>query len=127
MTCQRDEDRELKEGVARDRPLRAVSCALVGDVADVVRIETLRSTPLIVDRATKAKLAFDRTFTWRHGLTESFPARLLPAIAHLCRLLSDATFRRLPTLGLVPRKIGGKEPVDLGVRHQASESSEAAL
>jgi len=36
-----------------------VSDALVGDVADVVRIETLRSAPLIVDRSTEAKLAFD--------------------------------------------------------------------
>jgi len=36
-----------------------VSGALVGDVADVVRIETLRSTPLIVDRSTEAKLGFE--------------------------------------------------------------------
>ena len=33
----------------------------------------------------------------------------------------------LPPSGLVPRKIGGKEPVDLGVRHEAGQSSEAAL
>src|SRR5262245_33723980 len=55
-------------------PLSAVSCALVGDVADVVRIDTLRSTAI--------------TAGW---------------------------------------KIGGKEAVDPGVRHQVPQSCEAAL
>jgi len=32
-----------------------VSQTFVGDVADVIRIEALRSTPLIVDGSTKAK------------------------------------------------------------------------
>src|SRR5262245_17353651 len=32
------------------RLLSAVSCAFVGDVADVVRIETLRMSPLIVEK-----------------------------------------------------------------------------
>jgi hypothetical protein len=126
-----------------------VSCALVGDVAYVVRIETLRSTPLIVDRSTKTKLAFDRSFSLLPRLIESSPAKLLPETAHLCRLLLDAinrfgdqlncaargpwrnrthaALRRLPLLGLVPRKVGGKEAVDLSVWHQAGQSSEAAL
>jgi hypothetical protein len=34
-----------------------VSGAFVGNVADVVRVETLRSTPLIVDTAAKAEQA----------------------------------------------------------------------
>jgi hypothetical protein len=39
--------------------LPAVSCALVGDVAYVVRIQTFRSTPLIFDPSKKANLALD--------------------------------------------------------------------
>jgi hypothetical protein len=55
-----------------------VSCALVGDVAYVVRIKALRSAALIVD-------------------------------------------------GFLPRKICGKEAVDLGVPNQARQSSEGAF
>jgi len=36
-----------------------MSRALVRDVADVVRIETLRSAPLIIDWFNKAKPALD--------------------------------------------------------------------
>ena len=124
------------------RPLSAVSGALVGDVAYVVGIETLRSTPFIVDRSTRAKLASDRTFTPRPRLIESSPARLLPGTAHLCRLFvgchqslglrvqlrrfeilgarTRAALHRLLSLILLPRKIDCKEAVDLGARHQAS-------
>lgn len=35
--------------------LAAVTRALVGDIADIVRIETLRSTPLIVDGPATVK------------------------------------------------------------------------
>jgi hypothetical protein len=70
-------------------PLSAVSCALVGDVAYVIRIETLRSTPLIVDKSTKASLAFDRAFTLWPRLIESSPAELMPRPrAASCRMPS---------------------------------------
>jgi hypothetical protein len=36
-----------------------MSCAFVGDVADVVRIEALRSSPLIVDGSGTAKSTLD--------------------------------------------------------------------
>ena len=42
-------------GTATGDPLSAVSQTLVGDVADVVWIETLGSTPLIVDRFARVK------------------------------------------------------------------------
>jgi hypothetical protein len=66
-----------------------VSCALVGDVAYVVRIETLGPTPLIVDRSMKAKLAFGRAFSLRTRLIESSPAELEPETPHLRRLCWD--------------------------------------
>src|SRR5687768_8214069 len=81
--------------------LPAVSCALVGDVAYVVRIETLRSTPLIVDRSTKAKVGFDRTFTRRPRLTDSSARDPRRNRIHAAL--------RLPPSGLMPRKIRGKE------------------
>jgi hypothetical protein len=86
---------------ATGRRLAAMAGPLVGDVADVVRIETLRSTPLIVDRPTKAKPALDRTFSLRPGLIESSPAELLPESAHrVCPRLSDCInhFRHLPSI-----------------------------
>jgi hypothetical protein len=49
----------IDDATAEGRPLSAVSCALVGDVAYVVRIETLRSTPLLVDGSRKAKPSLD--------------------------------------------------------------------
>jgi hypothetical protein len=55
-------------------PLSAVSSALVGDVAYVVRIETLRSAPVIVWPA-KAIPAVDRTL--RPRLIASSPAERL--------------------------------------------------
>jgi hypothetical protein len=39
--------------------LPAVSCTLVGDVADPVWIDTLRPTEFIVDRSTNSKAALD--------------------------------------------------------------------
>ena len=56
-----------------DGTLPAVSCSLVGDIADVVRIETLRSAPLIVHWSAKAIPALDRTFSLRPRFIESSP------------------------------------------------------
>ena len=53
--------------------LPAVSDALVRDIADVVRIETLRSTPLIVGRSTGTNLMSEETVSEvidRLGATE---------------------------------------------------------
>ena len=55
--------------------LPAVTAALVGDVAYVVRIETLGSTPLIVD---EPGVSLDRPFSLRSRLVESSPGNLLP-------------------------------------------------
>jgi hypothetical protein len=55
-----------------------VSGALVGDVAYVVGIETLRSAPLIIDWSRKAKPSLDRTFSLRPGIIESSPGKILP-------------------------------------------------
>jgi hypothetical protein len=55
--------------------------ALVSDIAQVVRIDTFRSTPLIVDGSTEAKSALERTFSPRLGFLEEFPAELLPETA----------------------------------------------
>jgi len=41
---------ERRENRDEKAVLSAVPCPFVGDIADVVRIETLRSTPLILDR-----------------------------------------------------------------------------
>src|SRR3954452_19937867 len=48
--------------------LAAVAASFVGDIAYVIRIETLRSTPLIVDASATAKAAPDRLQTLRLGL-----------------------------------------------------------
>jgi hypothetical protein len=42
------------------RGLAAVSAALIGDVADVVGVDTLGAAPLIVDRSRDAEAALDR-------------------------------------------------------------------
>lgn len=57
--------------------LSAMACAFVGDVAYPVRVETVRSSPLIVDGARKAKPALDRAFSLRPGFIES-PTKLRP-------------------------------------------------
>jgi hypothetical protein len=57
--------------------LAAVAGSFVGDIAYVIRIETLRSTPLIVDASAIAKAAPDRLRTLRLGLLESWPGKLL--------------------------------------------------
>jgi hypothetical protein len=53
-----------------------VTHTLVGDVANVIWIETLRPTPLIVDWSWKAKPSLDRTFSLRPRLINSSPAKL---------------------------------------------------
>jgi hypothetical protein len=63
-----------------------VSRAFVGDVADVVGIETLRSTPLIVDRAARGEASFDRAFTRSPRFIDSSQADLLPQKHHACAL-----------------------------------------
>ena len=73
-------------------PLPAVPSTLVGDVAYVVRIETLRATPLIIDRSTKAISALDRAFGLWPRLVNASPAKLLPETANLCRLSSNAIY-----------------------------------
>ena len=57
--------------------------ALVRDVSNIIRIDTLRSTPLIVDRPANAKSPLDRGLSLRPELIESFPATLLPVTAHV--------------------------------------------
>jgi hypothetical protein len=47
--------------VTCERPLAAVAHALVGDVANVVRIETLGPTPLIIDGFTNPQPTLKRT------------------------------------------------------------------
>src|SRR5262249_7775638 len=74
--------------------LSAVAEALVGDVADVVRIDTLRSAPLITDRSAKDSRAIDRMLIVRPRRLESSPAQLLPKVSHFFRPLS----RSAPTV-----------------------------
>ena len=62
--------------------LPAVSRALVGDVADVVGVDTLRSTPFIVDASTPAKPSLDRTFSLRPRLIAFAPAEFVVETAH---------------------------------------------
>jgi hypothetical protein len=62
--------------------LPPVSGAFVGDVADVVGIETLRSTPLIVDRAARVEASFDRAVTLSPRFVDSSQADLLPQAGH---------------------------------------------
>jgi hypothetical protein len=63
--------------------LAAVAGSFVGDIAYVIRIETLRSTPLIVDASASAKAALDRLLTLRLGLLESWRGKLVPESAPL--------------------------------------------
>ncbi|HSF19409.1 MAG TPA: hypothetical protein VLK65_28050 [Vicinamibacteria bacterium] len=56
--------------------------ALVGDVANVIRIETLRATARIVVESTIAGPALGRTLSLRPGLIESSPAKRAQDTAH---------------------------------------------
>jgi len=56
-----------------------VPCAFVRDVAHVVRIETLRMSPLIVERCGSPSLWLGATFSPRIiVIIESAPSNLLP-------------------------------------------------
>jgi hypothetical protein len=101
-----------------------VAEALVGDVADVVRIDTLRSAPLIVEGSTKVSRAIDRRLAFGRRRVESSPRELLPKLAHFCRPLSRSA---LLSFALAARKISCKERVDLRVRHETAQSGEAAF
>ena len=68
--------------------LAAVAHTLVGDVANVIRIDAFRSTPLIVDGSTHAKPALERTLRPWPGFIEWSPVRLLQEAARLHDLLS---------------------------------------
>src|SRR5262245_32879680 len=74
--------RPLKQShPVRDRlSLSAVSGALVGDIADVVRIETLRSTALVVNRNIDCKQTVDLSVG--HQARQPCEAALRPQ--HLC-------------------------------------------
>src|SRR6476620_380952 len=65
---------------------------LVGDVADVIRVEVLRPSPLIVDRAWQTKPSLDRALGLRARFLDLSPTKLLPGIAH--RSCSSVTFYR---------------------------------
>ena len=67
-----------------------MSCSFVGDVADIVRIQAFRSTPLIFDRPKKAIRRVDRTFASRSRLTEFSAVNLLRETAHMHRLFSGS-------------------------------------
>ena len=62
--------------------------------------------------------------TLQSGRLESAPDEGFQEVAHL---LPSCCGPRLQSLALVARKIGGEQPVDLDVRHQVAEPSEAAL
>src|SRR5688572_6837388 len=68
--------------------LPAVAHTLVSDVANIIRIDTFRSTPLIVDASTNAKPAPHRTLSPWPGFIEWSPIRLLQDAAHPRDLLS---------------------------------------
>ena len=55
-----------------------MSGALVSDVADVIRIETVRLSPVIVERRDPPSLSLGGTFNLWIGIDESFPGNLLP-------------------------------------------------
>src|SRR5262245_51018478 len=81
-----------------------MSCALVGDVAHVVGIETLRSTPLVVHGSGEAPRSLGRTLRPHPRLVESARAEILRNAAHLC----------VPPLGLrrgavTPRRASSSE------------------
>ena len=65
------------------RSLTAVAQTLVGDVANVIRIDTFRSTPIIVNGSTNPKPATERSLSLRPALVESFPVKLLPETVHV--------------------------------------------
>jgi len=67
-----------------------VAWALVGDVAYVIGIDTLRSAKLVIDGSSKAKPSLDRILGLRPGLIELSPAKLLPSTAHHVPLSSHA-------------------------------------
>src|SRR5258706_3657284 len=68
--------------------LTAVAQTLVSDVANVIRIDTFRSTPLIVDGSTNAKLAHERTLSLWPGFIAQYPFKLLQEPARLHAHLS---------------------------------------
>jgi len=83
------EDHTTEASLIAQPPLAAVTHTLVGDIAYIVRIETLRSTPFIVDASTHAKLALDRTLGLQPGFIESSRGKLLRGTARLCGLSSE--------------------------------------
>ena len=92
-----------------------MSRAFVGDVADVVRIESFRMSPLIVERCGPPSLSLGGTFSLRIRIIESSPGNLLPQTAH--GQFSSPS----------PLEVRDKEAIDLGIRHEARQSSEAAF
>jgi len=68
--------------------LAAVAHTLVSDVANVIRIDTFRSTPLIVDGSTNVKPALERTLSPWPGFIEWSPVKLQQEAARLHDLLS---------------------------------------
>jgi hypothetical protein len=68
--------------------LAAVAHTLVGDVANIIRIDAFGSTPLIVDGSTHAKPALARTLRPRPGFIEWPPVRLLQEAVRLHEPLS---------------------------------------
>jgi hypothetical protein len=77
--------------------LSAVPRTLVGNVADVVRIETERTAPLIIDRSRHAKATFDCTLGLRAGLIAFTPSKLLPEIAHEAASLAGRWHSVMPS------------------------------
>lgn len=67
--------------------LPAVSGALVSDVANIVRIETLRSSPVVVNAPGHPGFYIDRARSLRDGLIESSPGHFFPQAAHLSQQL----------------------------------------
>src|SRR5262245_49315778 len=72
------------------RPLAAVAHTLVGDVTNVVRIDTLRSAPLVVDGLGRANPSLDRALGLRPGLIAASPAKLPPHVELAARYRSWA-------------------------------------
>jgi hypothetical protein len=68
--------------------LAAVAHTLVSDVANVIRIDAFRSTPLIVDGSTNAKPTLERTLSPWPGFIEWFPVELLQEGARVHDLVS---------------------------------------
>jgi hypothetical protein len=93
--------------------LPAVAGPFVGDVTHVVGIDTLRSTPLVVDEPPPPKASLDRILGLRPGFIDVSPAELLPWRSHLVPLVS--------------RQLVGEQLVHLDVRHQIRQCGEAAF